>query len=142
MIYSDLKARIRDLVDDPDGEFATDDYLQSKVALAYDDLYNALRMTGAQFDETVVELINVQLGTSELSAYFASGKPLETLLNPKYFEWKLTGLDPTNYVEARLVDRVPDVQPNQWIAKWEWRKGNIFFTPVTTAVDIRIRGEF
>jgi hypothetical protein len=142
MLYSDLKARIRTLVDDPDGEVNTDDYLEAKVALSYDDLYNELRMTGAQFDQSVVELINVKAGVADLGDYFASGKPLETLLNPEIFEWKLTGLDPTNYVEARLVNKVPDVQPNQFIESWEWRKGNIYLTPVTTAVDIRIRGEF
>lgn len=142
MLYSDLKARIRDLVDDPTGEVNTDDYLQAKVALSYDDLYNELRMTGAQFDQSVVELINVPAGASDLGAFFASGKPLETLLNPEIFEWKLTGLDPTNYKEARLVNKVPDVQPSQFIQSWEWRKGNIYLTPVTAAVDIRIRGEF
>jgi hypothetical protein len=144
MLYSDLKARIRDLVDDSEAEFAKDDYLQSKVAIAYDDLYNKLRMTGAQFDESVVELINVPVGTSDLGAYFASGKELELLLNPSIdgFDWKLTGLDPTNYRTARLVSKVPDVQAGQFITSFEWRKGNLYFTPITSAVDIRIRGEF
>jgi hypothetical protein len=144
MLYSDLKARIKSLVEDDDGEFVTDSYLQPKVAMAYDDLYNKLRMTGAQFDESVVELINVPAGTSDLSAYFASGKELELLLNPAKngFDWKLTGQDATNYTEARLVSKVPDVQAGQFITSFEWRKGNIYFTPITSAVDIRIRGEF
>lgn len=142
MLYSDLKARIQDLVDDPGGEFCTAEYMQAKVAQTYDDLYNKLRMTGAQFDESVVELTNIKAGTSDLGDYFAPGKELEMLLNPSIFEWKLTGLDSTNYVEARLVGKIPDVQPNQYIGAYEWRKGNIYFTPVTAAVDIRIRGEF
>jgi hypothetical protein len=142
MLYSDLKARIRSLVEDDDAEFAKDEYLQPKVAMAYDDLYNKLRMTGAQFDESVVELINVKAGLSDLGDYFASGTELELLLNPKIFEWKLTGQDATNYTEARLVSKVPDVQAGQFITSYEWRKGNLYFTPVTAAVDIRIRGEF
>jgi hypothetical protein len=142
MLYSDLKARIRSLVEDDGAEFSTDDYLQPKVAMAYDDLYNKLRMTGAQFDESVVELTNVKAGLSDLGDYFASGKELELLLNPKIFEWKLTGQDATNYTEARLVSKVPDVQAGQFITSFEWRKGNIYFTPITAAVDIRIRGEF
>jgi hypothetical protein len=144
MLYSDLKARIRDLVEDSGAEYTTDDYLQNKVAMAYDDLYNKLRMTGTQFDESVIELINVPAGTSDLGQYFASGKELELLLNvsPQGFDWKLTGLDATNYLPAKLVGKNPDVQPGQVIMSYEWRKGNIYFTPVTAAVDIRIRGEF
>lgn len=144
MLYSDLKARIKSLVEDDDGEFATDSYLQPKVAMAYDDLYNKLRMTGAQFDESVVELINVPAGTSDLGAYFASGKELELLLNPSKngFDWKFTGLDSTNYRTVNLVSKIPDVQAGQIIRSFEWRKGNLYFTPITAAVDIRIRGEF
>jgi hypothetical protein len=144
MLYSDLKSQIRDLVEDPASEFATDDYLQNKVAIVYNDLYNKLRMTGAQFDESVVELINVPAGTADLGAFFASGQPLELLLNvsPNGFDWKLTGLDATNYQPAGLVSKIPDVQPGQVILSYEWRKGNLYFTPVTAAVDIRIRGEF
>ncbi|HEV7523007.1 MAG TPA: hypothetical protein VGP89_18035 [Candidatus Angelobacter sp.] len=142
MLYSDLKARIQDLVDDPAGEFCTADYMQAKVAQTYDDLYNKLRMTGAQFDESVIELTNVKAGTSDLGDYFASGKELELLLRPEIFEWKLTGQDPTNYREVRFVSKVPDVQAGQYIVSYEWRKGNIYFTPITAAVDIRIRGEF
>jgi hypothetical protein len=144
MLYSDLKARIRDLVEDSAAEFATDDYLQNKVAMAYDDLYNKLRMSGAQFDESVIELVNVPAGTSDLGAYFASGKELELLLNPAHngFDWKLTGTDLTNYQPVALVEKIPDVLPGQIITSYEWRKGNLYFTPVTAAVDIRIRGEF
>jgi len=142
MDYTTLKSRIRDLVDDPAAEYTSDDYLQNKVAQVYDDLYDKLRMTGAQFDEQVLELLNVPAGTSDLSNYGLSGKPLELLLNPKIFEYKLAGLDPTNYVEARLTDRLRDVQANRFIESWEWRRGVIYFTPPSVAVDIRIRGEF
>lgn len=144
MLYSDLKTRIRSLVEDQDAEFTTDSYLQDKVGMAYDDLYNKLRMTGAQFDESVVELTNIPAGTSDLGAYFASGKELEMLLNPSKngFDWKLTGLDSTNYRNVSMVSKIPDVQASQIIRSFEWRKGNLYFTPVATPVDIRIRGEF
>jgi len=142
MLYSDLKARIRDLVDDPSGEYTTDDYLLNKVAVVYDDLYNDLRSTGAQFDESVVELINVTAGTPDLGAYFASGKDLEMLLNPTRMDAKLTGLDPINYLQVTLTSRLEDLQPGATIGAFEWRRGNIYITPATAAMDIRIRGEF
>lgn len=143
MNYADLKARIRDLVDDPAGdEFCTDAYLQNKVAQRYDDLYNDLRNTGSSFDETVVEILNVQAGTKDLSAQDAPGKPLALLIRPRVFEWKLAGTDPINYAEAKLADRLRDVQANQFIESWEWREYVIYFTPAAVAVDIRIRGEF
>lgn len=143
MNYGDLKARIRDLVDDPQGdEYCTDDYLQNKVAQRYDDLYNELRNTGSSFDEASVEILNVAAGTKDLSSYDAPGKPLGLLIRPTLFEWKLAGTDPLNYADATLVDRIRDVQANQFIESWKWWEYVISFTPAAVAVDIRITGEF
>ncbi|HLJ25309.1 MAG TPA: hypothetical protein VKY85_01215 [Candidatus Angelobacter sp.] len=142
MVYDDLKAEVRDLVDDPRGRYATDAYLVNKVNIKYRDLYTKLRLSGAEFDKANVEVLNVKPGTGNLQDSFVSGQALALLLTPTIFEWKIAGTDPSTYVPANLTGRLLNVMPSARIGSWEWRAGNIFFDPAAIAVDIRIWGEF
>ena len=108
MDFVTLKSEIRDLVDDPDQPFTTEDYLKNKVNLKYRDLFNKLRLSGVQFDQQVVELPNIPPVNSSLQLFIA-GQPLVLLLNSQVFEWKQAGLPATNYVEANLTARLRDV---------------------------------
>jgi len=71
-----------------------------------------------------------------------TGQPLELMVQPLSLEWKMAGLDNTNYKTASLVDKVRDVAADQFISEWEWRAGIIYFTPSVLAMDVRIRGDF
>ena len=142
MDFSTVKSRIRSLVDDPDASYATDAFLLPLINQKYEELYNRMLSTGAEFERRVAELFNVPAQTANLSAYALVGQPLELMMQPLQFEWKQAGLDPTNYRIAPLTDRVADVIPDQLIQNWEWRSGVIYLTPCTLAVDIRIRGDF
>ena len=142
MDLSTVKSRIRSLVDDPDASYATDAFLLPLINQKYEELYNRMLSTGAEFERRVAELFNVPAQTTNLSAYARPAQPLELMMQPLQFEWKQAGLDPTNYRIAPLTDRVADVIPDQLIQNWEWRSGVIYFTPCTLAVDIRIRGDF
>lgn len=142
MDLTTLKSRIRSLVDDPDATYATDAFLLPLINQKYEELYNRMLSTGAEFERKVVELFNVPAQTQDLSAYGLSSQPLELLVEPLNLDWKLAGLDNTNYTTATLVDKVRDVIPNQSIDDWEWRAGIIYFTPCTANVDIRVRGDF
>lgn len=137
-----VKSRVRSLVDDPDASYATDAFLLPLINQKYEELYNRMLSTGAEFERKAVELFNVPAQTADLSAYALSGQPLELMVQPLQFEWKQAGLDPTNYRTASLVDQVQSVVPGQIVDDWEWRAGVIYFTPCTLAVDIRIRGDF
>jgi hypothetical protein len=129
-------------VDDPDASYATDAFLLPLINQKYEELYNRMLSTGAEFERKAVELFNVPAQTADLSAYALSGQTLELMVQPLQFEWKQAGLDPTNYRTASLVDQVQSVIPGQIIDDWEWRAGVIYFTPCTLAVDVRIRGDF
>ena len=142
MDLSTVKSRVRSLVDDPDSSYATDAFLLPLINQKYEELYNRMLSTGAEFERRVTELLNVPAQTTNLSAYALAGQALELMVQPLQFEWKQAGLDPTNYRIASLVDRVKDVIPGQLIDDWEWRSGVIYFTPSTLAVDIRIRADF
>jgi hypothetical protein len=98
--------------------------------------------TGANFERKVVELFGVAPQTPDLSAYNLSGQPLELMVQPLTLEWKLAGLDSTNYRPATLVDKKKDVIADQFVEEWEWRTGIIYLTPCVLAVDLRIRGDF
>src|SRR5579864_3001018 len=137
-----VKSRIRSLVDDPDASYATDAFLLPLINQKYEELYNRMLSTGAEFERGVTEILNVPAQTTNLSAYALTGQPLELMVQPLQFEWKQAGLDPTNYKTASLVDKVEDVIPGQLADDWEWRAGMIYFTPSTLALDIRIRGDF
>jgi hypothetical protein len=142
MDLSTVKSRVRSLVDDADASYATDAFLLPLINQKYEELYNRMLSTGAEFECKVVELFNVPAQTANLSAYALIGQPLELMIQPLQFEWKQAGLDPTNYKTASLVDRLEDVIPGQLVDEWEWRAGVIYFTPSTLVLDLRIRGDF
>ena len=100
-----VKSRIRSLVDDPDASYATDAFLLPLINQKYEELYNRMLSTGAEFERGVTEILNVPAQTPNLSAYALPGQPLELMIQPLQFEWKQAGLDPTNYKPASLVDK-------------------------------------
>jgi hypothetical protein len=142
MDLTTLKFRIRSLIDDPDGTYATDSFLLPLINQKYEELYNRMLSTGAEFERKVVEIFNVPAQTADLSAYGLSSQPLELLVEPLSLEWKTSGLDNTNYRRATLVDKLKDMIPNQYVDDWEWRAGVVYFTPCTMNVDLRLRGDF
>jgi hypothetical protein len=142
MDLTTLKSRIRSLIDDPDGTYATDSFLLPLINQKYEELYNRMLSTGAEFERKVVEIFNLPAQTADLSAHGLSSQPLELLVEPLSLEWKTSGLDNTNYRSATLVDKLKDLVPNQYIDDWEWRAGVVYFTPCTMNVDLRLRGDF
>ncbi|MBZ5522441.1 MAG: hypothetical protein LAP21_09400 [Acidobacteriia bacterium] len=142
MNLAEVKSRIRALVDDPDGTYVTDGFLGPLINQKYEEIYNRMLSTGAEFERRVVELSNVAALTSDLSVYNLPGRELELMLQPVLLEWKQAGFDPTSYRTASLVDRVRDVIQAQTLDDWEFRSGVIYITPTVLDVDIRIRGDF
>ncbi len=142
MDLTTVKTRIRSLVDDPDGTYATDAFLLPLINQKYEELYNRMLSTGAEFERKVVEIFGVVPQTPDLSAYGLTGQPLELMVQPLTLEWKMAGVDNTNYKAATLVDKVKDVIADQFVDDWEWRAGIIYLTPCSLSVDLRIRGDF
>jgi hypothetical protein len=142
MDLTTVKTRIRSLVDDPDATYATDAFLLPLINQKYEELYNRMLSTGAEFERKAVEIFSVAPQTPDLSAYGLTGQPLELMVQPLTLEWKMAGLDNTNYKMATLVDKVKDVIADQFVDDWEWRAGILYLTPCTLPVDLRIRGDF
>jgi hypothetical protein len=132
-------------LDDPDGTYITPDYVLSFVEDTYEELANSLRLTDSDFDERVLELPGVQAGLPDLSSYAQPGKPLEELLTPRMLEWKLPGQGANFYrAAAGPLDKLPDV-PDPGIPQitaWTFLGRVIQITKTSTALDLRITGDF
>lgn len=137
---NDVTTRVQALLDDVAATYTTPEFLNPLINQKYEELYNRLRLTGADFDETVTTLTAVPANTSTLSSYQATGQPLALLVQPTMLEWKLTGVDPTNYLEADYLEKVRDVIAGPLVDSWEWRQNIINLTPATIITDLRITG--
>lgn len=144
---SDVKARARALVGDPDGDFCTDAYLTPLINQALDESVNYLEGSCSPFIESVIEAVNMPAGTTNFADVQKVGNKWAGLMNPLYLEAKQAGMPPTQYMQILRADKLPDVDPAQGVAPyarayWEWRSWIIFITPLNYAADFRIRGEF
>jgi hypothetical protein len=138
-----VKARVRNLLDDPQGSYLTDDFIIPLVAEVYDDANSQLASTQSSYDISVVEVIGVPPGTPNLSACQTGTGTLAHLMAPPLrIDWKVAGGDPSTYQLARNYGVLPDLQPQQGLAGWEYRSNVIWLTPASIEMDLRVRGEF
>ncbi len=146
-----MKQRVRSLIGDPDGDFATDAYLLPLINQAYDACINRLENTCSPFITQLQVAGNVALGTSNLTELQKPGQPFYGLMNPLALEVKQAGLPELNYVMGKRYDILPNASNyapatpamNYWGQfGWEWRSYIIYITPLSFPFDIRIRGEF
>lgn len=138
-----VKARVRALLDDPQGSYLTDSFIVPLINEVYEDANSQIASTQSSFDVAVVEVPGVTPGTPNLSAQQAPGGLIGHLAaQPERIDWKVAGNAPSYYQLVPNYGVLPDLQPQQGMAGWEWRSGVIWLTPSSIDVDLRIRGEF
>jgi hypothetical protein len=138
-----VKARVRNLLDDPQGSYLTDAFLVPLICEVYDDANSQLTSTQSSWDIDVVEVPGIPPGTPNLATYQNGSGPLATLTEqPLRIDWKPAGEDPSYYQLVRNYEVLPDFQPREAVAGWEFRSEVIRLTHCSIAVDLRIRGEF
>jgi hypothetical protein len=138
-----VKARVRNLLDDPQGSYLTDSFLVPLICEVYDDVNSQLASTQSSWDLGMVEVPDVAAGTPNLAAY-QSGTGLLALLTdqPLRIDWKPAGADSSYYRLVRNYQVLPDLQPSEGVAGWEFRSQTVWLTKSSIAVDLRVRGEF
>jgi hypothetical protein len=136
-----VKARVRNLLDDPQGTYLTDDFITPLIQETYDDANSQIASTQSSYDVNLVEIASIAPGTPNLSA-FQSGPLAMLAAQPLRIDWKIAGDDPVHYRLAPNFEVLPDLAPREGVAGWEFRSGTIWITPASIAVDLRIRGEF
>jgi hypothetical protein len=138
-----VKARVRNLLDDPQGSYLTDDFIVPLICEVYDDANSQLASTQSSWDIAVVEVPGIPPGTPNLGPYQAGTGPLAALTDqPLRIDWKPAGNDASYYRLVSNYEVLPDSQPREGIAGWEYRSEVIWLTNSSIAVDLRIRGEF
>lgn len=138
-----VKARVRNLLDDPQGSYLTDSFLVPLICEVYDDANSQLASTQGSWDISVVEVAEVPAGTPNMAAWQAPGGLLAALTDqPVRIDWKPAGNDPSDYRLVRNYGVLPDLQPRAGVAGWEFRSEMIWLTNSSIAVDLRVRGEF
>ena len=138
-----VKARVRSLLDDPEGSYLTDGFLLPLIGEVYDDANSQLASTQSSWDIAVVEVAGITPGTPNLAPWQRGTGPLATLTDqPLRIDWKAAGYDPAYYRLVRNYEVLPDLQPREGLAGWEYRSGVIWLTHASIAVDVRVRGEF
>lgn len=151
-----VKKRVRSLVGDPMGDFATDAYLVPLINQCYEHQTTYLMSeTDSSFDEWIFDVPNVPSGTTNLGPWQSKAMktpngnvagPLLGLVDPIIVEWKISGQPDDRYVEATRTGKLPNVSPAApfppFQMQWEWLHYIINVTPLSYPCDIRVRGEF
>lgn len=138
-----VKARVRNLLDDPQGSYLTDDFITPLICEIYDDANSQMASTQSSYDVALVEVAGIAPGTPNLSAYQTGAGPLAQLMaQPLRIDWKPAGDDPNQYQLVANYGTLPDLEPQQGMAGWEFRSNVIWLTACSITVDLRVRGEF
>ncbi len=84
-----VKARVRNLLDDPEGSYLTDDFLVPLICEVYDDANSQLASTQSSWDIALVEVPGIAPGTPNLASYQTGDGPLANLTDqPLRIDWK------------------------------------------------------
>ena len=138
-----VKAKVRSLVDDLQGTYVTDEWVDPLIQEEYEIAASKIASTTGDFDDYIVEVPGIQPGTNDLSTQQQAGGVLETMVTPERIDWKYAGLAPQFYRPLRgPLSKLPDIQPDDWMRGWQWLHNIIQLSPCVVAVDLRVRGEF
>ena len=141
-----MKARVRALIGDPDGDFCTDAYVVPLINQAYDEAINELAGTCSPFMTRLLVAPNLPAGIADLAEQQEPGGPLDGLMTPLKIEYKQAGLPESSYRFAEEAGILPNVSPiGGGLACrpfWEWRSWIVYLTPLNYAADFRVRGEY
>lgn len=145
----DVKAKVRAIVGDPNGDWLTDSYLAMLINQVYDLIILDLSETCSPYITRVVEIPNLEFGTTDLAQYQNSNnQPLYGLIWPfkNGLDWKPAGQPECYYRCVVQKDKLPNFSlsgPSPINSMYfEWREFVIYLTPLPFNVDLRVRGEF
>ena len=102
-----VKARVRNLLDDPQGSYLTDDFIVPLINEVYSDANSQLTSTQSSFDINVVEVPGITPGTPNMAAFSSRAVPSLTLLLSRCASTgRLRGTIPSYYQLVHQLWRV------------------------------------
>jgi hypothetical protein len=132
------------ILDDPLRQFATDEYLTPFMQIAQDELINNY-LQNPELNMLTVQVIlyAVPEFTTDLSAYFAEGQPLEFLTDiVSVKERPVTNQNETAWSFLFPARDMPTFPPSAGNGFYRFTGDNIFLPGSNQATDIRIFGKF
>lgn len=138
--------RVQTLFEAVNEKWCDKDYIIGFLAISNEDVELELEALDLSFQERVLVLPAVPVGTTDLSQFQAMGQPLDDMMIPIMLEWRLTGdTDEDDWNFIPRVDKVINASiPSDaivGIASFEWRGGLIYVSASSAIVDIRVRCE-
>ncbi len=130
----------RALLDDPERDWAHDDYLRPFLWMARRELAMELGSYGLEFYQKVVVLTALPVGTADLGSAI-NGGALSGLWQPILLEERFSGQDDTAWQQMSRVDALPALPCLGYLQQYEFREGNIYFPATVQSTDLRIRFE-
>lgn len=149
--------RCQALMGDPQGRWVSRPYAVPFIQQAYADLAKQIKNASGKNFEAVIEVLNIQTGTSDLSAsqkYSAPPNnqrgPLVGLFDPLRMWVKTAGQLPQFYTPARgprdTLPHVnpPGITPGTYAVQvtFAWIGNRLSITPVAGPIDIQVYGRF
>lgn len=151
----DVRERTQSLVGDPDGDWATAEYLDPLINQVYGVMLAYLANSCSTLQEKVIFLPGgaganqIPQGATDLSAFQKKGGLLSGLTNPLYVEWKMAGQPPEHFAEIHRTSRLPNISPvglgnGNYLGRmsYEWRGNKLYITPHSQLIDMQVRGDF
>lgn len=143
LIADTVFSAVRELVDDPESEYATDERQAPLLQMAQEQLvmkmFNNPNIGRAK---SWAILANVPAGTATLSAYFAAGRELELLESIDSMRERPTGTDDSSWQPMRPVNDLPIGLQTDYNGVYLPKGDDIRLPGATQALDMRIFGVF
>lgn len=153
----DVKAKARTLIGDPEGDFATDDYILPFINIAYENAVNYLANTCSPFMTSSRLVLNVPQGTTDFTNFQVApatgaqaagqtGAPLLGLRKVLRIQWKQAFQPENCYCDAHECKDLPNITPQNYITGqrvyYEWQRYKLLLTPLSFNADFKVKGEY
>lgn len=139
----DIFNAVRILVDDWEGDYATDEAQAPLLQLVQEALVQVIHANpNVGKYKSVVVLPAVPASTTSLAAYFATGQPLVGLDEIVSMKEKVSGTPDYQYQNMEKRNDPPTLQPWDYNQFFSFNGSNITLPGATQALDLRIFGEF
>lgn len=127
------------MLDDPGHRRFSTNYLRAHIDQQNESFMVDLETMGVQQQEATA-IFNIPANTTDLTPYFASGQPLQSMLRPVEIQWKLQGQPDTGYNETYPTKELLDVdQGNIGCQQYKWAGGSLQITPSSVGVTLRVQ---
>ncbi len=132
---------IRGLLDDQQGDWAKDNYIDPFFISACHNLQLELGAYGLVENVEEIVLPKIPAGTTSLAAYTQPDQPLAAMWQPLEIHERPAGSGDSAWQVMSQVAVIPHLPPQPAFRYWEYRAGEICLPPADQPLDLLVRFE-